>query len=109
MPQNKEEPDQSEGKLSRLNAGERACLDMVTKGKVSKQIGRDLDLSPHTVDDRIRSACRKLGARNRLHAAQIYTLGISQENSDAYISASRLRHEESEILAAPKKIGREHV
>jgi len=88
--------------LSRLNAGERACLALAAKGMVSKQIGRDLQLSPHTVDDRIRSACRKLGARNRLHAAQIYTLEISRNNSDTSVLTSRLRHEDSDIPTAPE-------
>jgi DNA-binding CsgD family transcriptional regulator len=102
MPQDQEEPSRSEGRLSQLSIGERACLALAAQGMVSKQIARELDLSPHTVDDRIRSACRKLGARNRLHAAQIYTLEISQDNSDTSLLTSRLRHEDSDIPAAPQ-------
>ncbi len=101
-PQDQEEPSRSEGRLGQLSTGERACLALAAQGMVSKQIARELDLSPHTVDDRIRSACRKLGARNRLHAAQIYTLDISQNNSDTSLLTSRLRHEDSDIPAAPQ-------
>jgi hypothetical protein len=37
----------------------------------SKQIGRELDLSPSTVDNHIRLAIERLGASDRADAAQI--------------------------------------
>lgn len=72
-----EEPGKPGCKVDRLNDGERACLTLVAEGKVSKQIARELNLKPSTVDERVKSACRKLGANNRTHAAQIYMAAIS--------------------------------
>lgn len=85
--------------LLRLNAGERRCLELVAAGMVSKQIGRELGLSPHTVDDRVRTAVRKLNARNRLHAAQILTLALATpaEKAQESVETSRLRYEDSDI------------
>lgn len=59
------------GGIGRLTLGERQCLELVASGMVSKEIARTLDVSPHTVDARLRVATRKLGARNRFVAAQI--------------------------------------
>lgn len=55
--------------MAALSAGERECLRLVSKLQSSKQIARTLEISPHTVDQRMRVACRKVGARNRNEAA----------------------------------------
>lgn len=55
--------------LSRLTSGEIACLDGVHAGLGSKEIARRLNISPHTVDARLRSACRKLSTNSRFVAA----------------------------------------
>ena len=88
-----------ENLLSRLSSGERRCLELVAAGMGSKEIGRELGLSPHTIDDRIRSTVRKLNARNRLHAAQILTVarGVLPENPQKSAETSRLRYEDSDI------------
>ena len=59
--------------LSRLTDREREILRLVMQGLQSKQIAKALQppLSPHTVDDHLRSAIRKLEASNRAHAAAI--------------------------------------
>lgn len=54
-----------------LNAGEIACLQGVSSGLGSKEIARKLDISPHTVDARLKTACRKLGTKSRFVAAKI--------------------------------------
>lgn len=92
-----EEPGKPGSGVDRLNAGERACLLLVAEGQSSKQIGRQLDVRPNTVDDRIRSACRKLKANNRAHAAQIYVAAISQTKTEAFEDTSILRPENSGI------------
>lgn len=90
-----EEADQAIGRFDRLNEGERDCLRLVAQGLVSKEIARHLDLSPHTVDDRIRTACRKLRVRRRSQAAHLLAslegIVIKGENYDT----SKLRYEES--------------
>lgn len=97
MPQDDEEPGKPRCQVYRLNAGERACLERVAKGKSSKQIARELNVKPYTVDDRVRSACRKLNAANRAHAAQIYMAAISDVKTTVSGESSISRHEFSDI------------
>lgn len=98
MPQESDEPSGSSCQVHRLNEGERACLALVAEGKSSKQIARDLNVSkPYTIDDRIRSACRKLNANNRAHAAQIYMAAISDGKTISSGTSSILGLEYSDI------------
>ncbi len=53
-----------------------ACLQGVLDHKSSKQIGRELGISPHTVDARIRHCLRHLNVQNRREAAAL----LLQEN-----------------------------
>ena len=55
----------------RLTARERETLDALSRGASNKEIARDLDLAEVTVKLHVRTLCRKLGARNRTHAAVI--------------------------------------
>lgn len=95
MPQKNDEPGEPGNGVHRLNDRERDCLELVAAGKNSKQIGRELDVPHLTVDDRIKSACRKLGASNRTHAAQIYMWEIyglkSHSSSDSPILVPEIR------------------
>lgn len=101
MPQESDEPSGPSRQLHRLNAVERACLALVAEGKSSKQIARDLNVrKPYTVDDRIRSACRKLNANNRTHAAQIYMAAISDAKTLTSGDSSILGLEYSDIPSA---------
>jgi DNA-binding CsgD family transcriptional regulator len=59
------------GAHDRLSERQRQCLDGVAKGMTSKQIARDLGLSPSTVDNHIRLAIERLGAPDRAAAAQM--------------------------------------
>lgn len=99
MPQHTEELHAAAERIARLNAGERACLELVAEGLASKEIARALGVSPHTIDDRLRSASRKLGARNRFQASQIYRSELSSNNQGADRTTSRLRPEDSGIHA----------
>ena len=58
-------------RLARVNEGQRACLRLVLQHKSSKDIARELGISPHTVDQRIRFAMKTLGAANRVEAARL--------------------------------------
>ncbi|WP_447763438.1 helix-turn-helix domain-containing protein [Sphingopyxis panaciterrae] len=82
MPRKNDEPGEPGSGVHRLNPRERDCLLLVAAGKNSKQIGRELDVPHLTVDDRIKSACRKLSASNRTHAAQIYMAEIYGVKTD---------------------------
>jgi DNA-binding CsgD family transcriptional regulator len=62
----------SSPQLTRLSRRQRQCLELVGKGYSSKQIGRQLNLSPSTVDNHIRDALQRLGLSSRATAAQIF-------------------------------------
>jgi DNA-binding CsgD family transcriptional regulator len=58
--------------LDGLTAKQRQVLDLLIQHKTSKEIGRRLSISPHTVDQRIQFAKEKLGARTRSEVAVLY-------------------------------------
>ena len=58
--------------LSALSQKQREALNLLVKHMTSKEISRTLSISPHTVDQRIESAKRKLGAASRGELAQKY-------------------------------------
>ena len=55
----------------RLTAVQRSCLRLVSREMKSKDIARELGISPNTVDQRIRVAMQVLGASTRLEAARL--------------------------------------
>jgi len=58
-------------RIERLSEGERDCLRRVYAHQTSKDIARELGLSNHTVDMRLRTAIRKLGVSSRTEAAKL--------------------------------------
>lgn len=80
--------------LGKLSPGELRCLEMVAHGMVSKEIARQLDISPHTVDSRLRAVTRKLGARNRFVAAQYYTDALQKSQNINNSDISNLIYED---------------
>lgn len=60
----------AETDFSKLNEGQRQCLRLVLAHLNSKEIGRELDVSPHTVDQRLRQAMRTLSTNTRFEAAR---------------------------------------
>ena len=59
----------------RLSPRERQCLLRVARGMSSKQIARDLELSPRTVDLHVARAVKRLRAANRIEAVTIAIRG----------------------------------
>jgi DNA-binding CsgD family transcriptional regulator len=57
-------------RVAQLSLRQRECLDLVGQGLTSKQIGRELGLSPSTVDNHIRSALERLGVSDRMSAVR---------------------------------------
>lgn len=55
-----------------LTDKQREVLDLLLQHKTSKEIARRLDISPHTVDQRIQFAKQKLGASSRSEVAVAY-------------------------------------
>ena len=54
----------------RLTDSQKACLRRVGRGMTSKEIARDLALTPSTVDTYVTHAIARLGAANRRDAAR---------------------------------------
>ena len=65
-------PHDDEDRWSRLTEKQRACLDLLIEHKTSKEIARLLDISKHTVDQRLNLARDTLGAQDRNESAFIY-------------------------------------
>ena len=57
--------------ISLLSAAQIETLRHVFEHKNSKEIARIMDVSPHTVDERVRRALKKLNVSNRIEAATI--------------------------------------
>jgi DNA-binding CsgD family transcriptional regulator len=93
-------------RVTLLTEAERECLRLVYQHMTSKDIARQIGVSPHTVDMRLRQAIRKLEVSNRIEAARalVHTeilLGVAQpvaENRDAD-AYQELIYQASEIAA----------
>ncbi len=59
-------------RLETLTAKQTEVLDLLIEHKTSKEIARELDISPHTVDQRINFSKKKLGAVSRGELAVTY-------------------------------------
>ena len=60
-----------EERLAKLSRGQLDCLLLVDQHLSSKEIAAELNISPHTVDQRIRFALQTLGVERRTQAARI--------------------------------------
>lgn len=58
-------------RLAKLTEGQRTCLRMVCMHMSSKDIARELGISPHTVDQRLKVAIQLLGVETRFEAARM--------------------------------------
>ena len=65
-------PQVSAEQIARLTPGQRACLRLVHERLTSKDIARELAISPHTVDQRLRQAIEILGVSSRVEAARAF-------------------------------------
>lgn len=61
--------------MGRLSERQKQCLELVAVGYTSKQIGRQLNLSPSTVDNHLNAALERLGVDSRAVAARIFMEG----------------------------------
>jgi DNA-binding CsgD family transcriptional regulator len=70
-----QDPDDRTGavtaRVAKLTRGQLDCLLLVDQHLSSKEIATELNISPHTVDQRIRIALQTLGVERRTHAARI--------------------------------------
>ncbi len=101
--------------ITKLNNGQRDCLRLVCAHLNSKEIGRELNISPHTVDQRLRQAMRIMGANSRFEAARKFAeqeginpyqpliyqssdIAISQQSASLGSSAKQERNFENDLI-----------
>jgi DNA-binding CsgD family transcriptional regulator len=69
------DPDDKTGavtaRVAKLTRGQLDCLLLVDQHLSSKEIAAELNISPHTVDQRIRIALQTLGVERRTQAARV--------------------------------------
>src|SRR5881398_3467887 len=68
---NMDDDDAMSERVARLSSGQLDCLLLVDQLLSSKEIAAELNISPHTVDQRIRQALAILGVERRAQAARI--------------------------------------
>lgn len=61
-------------RVAQLTEKQRECLRLVWRHRESKEIARDLGISPHSVDGRIKTAMRALGVDDRYEAARLLAI-----------------------------------
>lgn len=96
--------------ITKLTARQRDCLRLVLQHKQSKEIGRELGISPMTVDNHFRSAIQTLGVSNRLEAARLLDSFEREEPSQRLTSQPRSVASRSEtlIMQSPASVGNGH-
>ena len=65
------ETDDVHARIARLSSGQLDCLRLVNTHHSSKEIAAELQISPHTVDQRVRGALHILGVERRAQAARL--------------------------------------
>lgn len=65
------QPSAAESAEPGLTPREREVLALLCEGLANKEIARDLGLREPTIKLHVKTICRKLGARNRTHAAML--------------------------------------
>lgn len=86
-------------RLARLSPGQLDCLRLVNQHLSSKEIAAELQISPHTVDQRIRQAIAILGVERRSQAARIVA-----QHSGTY---QRLIHQSPYLESEPPPVHRQ--
>lgn len=66
-----DDPPEAESALDELTRRELDVLRGICEGKSNKEIARDLDVQEVTIKLHVKTLSRKLGAKNRTHAAMI--------------------------------------
>jgi len=72
----------ADGRTARLSSRQASCIALVAKGCSSKEIARELGISPSTVDNHIAAAMHTVGLANRAALANWYS---EHRESDALI------------------------
>jgi DNA-binding CsgD family transcriptional regulator len=93
--------------INKLTSRQRDCLRLVLHHKQSKEIGRELGISPMTVDNHFRSAIQTLGVSSRVEAALLLDSFEREETSQQLTSQPRgvVSELEKPIMTRPADVG----
>lgn len=90
--------------FSSLTGKQREVLDLLLAHKTSKEIARELGISPHTVDQRIQFAKGKLGVDSRGEVAVAYRRLLDAMANGQGEPSDPLAYEETRIAAEPAPV-----
>ena len=102
-----EAEDIEHANVARLTVKQRQCMRLVVLRKSSKEIARELQIAKPTVDQRIASARRILGAKNRNEAAIIFARAT--QTYDRIIHDSAHIPDTSALVYIPKQEARPEI
>ena len=80
-------------RVAKLTPGQLDCLLLVDQHLSSKEIAAQLNISPHTVDQRIRNALQTLGVERRTQAARL----VAQAQAFSKDPYQRLIHQSPHV------------
>jgi len=80
-------------RVAKLTPGQLDCLLLVDQHLSSKEIAAQLNISPHTVDQRIRNALQTLGVERRTQAARL----VAQAQAFSEDPYQRLIHQSPHV------------
>lgn len=82
--------------MIRLTEKQIEAMSLVVRHMTSKEIARELGISHYAIDQRIRSACTRLGSTNRRGAAQAY---LEYLEGGSAASSRRVPEDQRQLLA----------
>lgn len=92
--------------VKRLSCRQIECLNLASAGRTSKDIARQIGISPSTVDNHIRSAIERLGARNRTDAIRMLLNGTPPSDSPSNVPPlppiSEIQHQDALPLSVSR-------
>lgn len=87
--------------VARLSESQKACLRNVGRGMTSKEIARELDLTPSTVDTYLTRAMARLDAHNRRDAARLLADVEQSQNLRSQPEAVATAAESTILISSP--------
>ena len=75
--------------MPQLTERQRQCLEGFFARKTAKQIGRELDITHHAVEQHLKAARKKLGASDTAEAARLYVASL-HTTDEPYYAASEV-------------------
>lgn len=94
--------------LQKLSERQIECLIRVAQGQTSKEIARDVGLSPSTVDSHIGAAIARIGATSRSEAAKIVQIELDRqktENLNSQDTDNKQKNDEPTFFPALPPLG----